>query len=338
MAKTERNYLADNCKMLLIVLVVFGHLLTATGARADSDAWLSVYLVVYSFHMPAFMFLSGLFAKSDANSTGKAVINLTTLYIVMTLLVAGADYIAYGEFDFNLLVPVYSAWYLLALLMMRAVLPALDNIRGIIVILVIISIIAPVSGKLGEFLSLARFVYFLPFFMLGFKCGIGGIGKIREIVRGHWKWVVLIAYICCMIAILYCVQHGYIDYKFLKGRHSYASLGVDIVFVGMLMRLLAIGTACLAIVVLLVFMPEKKNVLTYIGTNSLSVYILQAAIMRLFPEISGVDPFVLGFASLFIALPLSAILAARPLTDALKYPADLAVKYLWLKADAPQKR
>lgn len=57
----ERNYLFDNLKFLLIVLVVFGHSLEEISLEhnyAIIRAW------IYSFHMPVFVFISGYFSKS----------------------------------------------------------------------------------------------------------------------------------------------------------------------------------------------------------------------------------------------------------------------------------
>ena len=55
----ERDYGFDNSKLILIILVVFAHLLEIStknyGAKCD------IYRVIYSFHMPAFVFLTGYF-------------------------------------------------------------------------------------------------------------------------------------------------------------------------------------------------------------------------------------------------------------------------------------
>lgn len=52
----ERKYKFDNLRFILMFLVVFGHFL------ALQDEY-SLYRFIYSFHMPAFIFISGYFAK-----------------------------------------------------------------------------------------------------------------------------------------------------------------------------------------------------------------------------------------------------------------------------------
>ena len=55
----EHIALWDNLKFILILLVVVGHLAdTFTG---ESESFRALYLFIYSFHMPLFFFISGLF-------------------------------------------------------------------------------------------------------------------------------------------------------------------------------------------------------------------------------------------------------------------------------------
>ena len=55
----ERIVLWDNLKFILITLVVIGHL--ADEFTAKSDVYKSVFLFIYTFHMPLFILISGLF-------------------------------------------------------------------------------------------------------------------------------------------------------------------------------------------------------------------------------------------------------------------------------------
>ncbi len=57
----ERIYQFDNAKAILIFLVVIGHM--TSDYVSDSYMVRSVTLWIYLFHMPAFIFLSGLVHK-----------------------------------------------------------------------------------------------------------------------------------------------------------------------------------------------------------------------------------------------------------------------------------
>ena len=58
----KRDGKMDNLKGILIIMVVLGHL---TELLLKSGEGGIVYRLIYAFHMPAFIFISGYFAKSD---------------------------------------------------------------------------------------------------------------------------------------------------------------------------------------------------------------------------------------------------------------------------------
>ncbi|EAD8587403.1 acyltransferase family protein, partial [Listeria monocytogenes] len=58
----KRESYFDNAKFILIFLVVFGHFLQTF--IADYAGVRVLYIYIYTFHMPAFVLISGFFAKS----------------------------------------------------------------------------------------------------------------------------------------------------------------------------------------------------------------------------------------------------------------------------------
>lgn len=59
MEQKKRTPYIDNTKAVLIALVVFGHLLESVSFSGKT----MLYIAIYTFHMPAFVFLSGLCFK-----------------------------------------------------------------------------------------------------------------------------------------------------------------------------------------------------------------------------------------------------------------------------------
>ena len=59
----QRDAYFDNVKGILILLVVIGHLIEPFYLKSKFVE--SLYTFIYTFHMPAFIFLSGLFFKPD---------------------------------------------------------------------------------------------------------------------------------------------------------------------------------------------------------------------------------------------------------------------------------
>jgi len=70
----ERNAWVDYAKAIGIILVVYGHVARGVfnaGLPMDEDSYLLVDSIIYSFHMPLFFFLSGLFFYDSLIKRGK---------------------------------------------------------------------------------------------------------------------------------------------------------------------------------------------------------------------------------------------------------------------------
>lgn len=65
----KRDAFFDNAKYLAIVLVAMGH--TWEPLKGDSRVLTAAYVLVYTFHMPAFIVISGFFSRSFDGSPGK---------------------------------------------------------------------------------------------------------------------------------------------------------------------------------------------------------------------------------------------------------------------------
>ena len=59
MAVLERDYRIDGIKWLLIVLVTFGHVIEPALSNPIAN---KLYSIIYIFHMPLFVFISGYYA------------------------------------------------------------------------------------------------------------------------------------------------------------------------------------------------------------------------------------------------------------------------------------
>ena len=83
MSTKSRNYFLDNYKALLILLVVIGHFIEPCYTN---NVFLTILKwVIFSFHMPAFIFISGYFSKKDMGLE-KLIQKLVIPYFVFELL------------------------------------------------------------------------------------------------------------------------------------------------------------------------------------------------------------------------------------------------------------
>lgn len=167
-----RDSYFDNAKFLLIILVVFGHLIRSY--IEDNELMMQVYKLIYTFHMPAFILISGYFAKGfqKPGYLKNLVKKLILPYFIFQGIYTVFFYYIKNEssLDLNLLDPNWSLWFLLSLFYWNALLFILSkwNWKSVMGMSLLLGILAGYADFLTNFLSLARTFVFLPVFLLGF--------------------------------------------------------------------------------------------------------------------------------------------------------------------------
>ncbi|MBC2900971.1 acyltransferase family protein [Streptomyces cupreus] len=177
----QRDAFFDNAKFLAIVLVAVGH--AWEPLKGDSRILEGLYMVVYAFHMPAFIIVSGYFSRSfdmRPDRLRRLITGVAVPYIVFET--------AYPLFkraidddpgmDISLLDPWYLTWFLVALFVWRLTTPIWKLIRWPLPVALGIAMLASVSPEIGDDLDLQRVLQFLPFFVLGLN-----------MKAEHFQWV-----------------------------------------------------------------------------------------------------------------------------------------------------
>ena len=84
MAITNKKYFIDNIKVVLIFLVVFGHLIERY--IDTSNTLMGIYMFIYIFHMPLFVYISGYLSKNINKSNKIFLKNLLIPYIFLNII------------------------------------------------------------------------------------------------------------------------------------------------------------------------------------------------------------------------------------------------------------
>ena len=264
----EKIYLFSNLKGILIILVVFAHMLETTPPTINSIIGGEIYNIIYSFHMAAFLFISGYFSRKVEKGYDNAIERYLLPYIFMNLFCAGIRFILYGKTSFNLLQPSFASWYLLTLFFYKIYLKNILKFRHLFLISIIASIlIACVNQKLA-YLSIGRTVSFFPFFLLGYYFKYEWIKKIKNITLKFYA-VLFLVYITAFMIVTNNVNTRKIFYF----RDSYKSMHLSNLE-GMFFHAVIMLIAVLVILFLLKFVQDHKTVFTYIGDRTMSIYIL----------------------------------------------------------------
>lgn len=157
----QRSHYWDNMKGILIILVVFAHILYQL--QNNSSVIDSIVDYIYMFHMPAFVFISGYFGKSERSRSFGAVIRLIFLYFIFNSILV----FMFGSN--SLLEPMYSYWYLLALIAWRLTAHHIVKFREINLILFVAALFVGFYPSINNAFSAVRIVAFYPYYIFGYK-------------------------------------------------------------------------------------------------------------------------------------------------------------------------
>lgn len=288
-----RVFYWDNLKALLIFLVVLGHFLmpiTDKGRSIDS-----CYYYIYLFHMPVFVFVSGFFAKRYIEKgEGKPDVTKITgfllLYIIYKLLIWGVNsFMQKTPGEFELLEESGAPWYLFAMAVWYIILPLFSQFKWYISIIVsvLFSLYAGTVDQIGPFLCLSRIIYFFPFFLLGFYFPKNAIEILRKI---KFKFISLVLLCLVGIVIFLNIEDIKIYDGLIYGNRSYTVLPDSIspqnaIFA----RLLLYCIATLIFLAIMVWIPTKKMCISYIGSRTLSIYIIHKLVKDILTRLNFFD-------------------------------------------------
>lgn len=268
----ERIALFDNIKGILIVLVVLGHV--AHPIHNENPVLSAAFDIIYLFHMPLFVFMSGLFAKG-AYRGGRLNIDRILSFLALGFgfqlalaLVNGASLTPARILAFT-----SAPWYLVSMACWYALAPALSHLgarRGMALSLAASLLWGMVDLSSG-LLAISRTVAFLPCFALGYYLEPQNILRIRS-----WRGASYAVAIALAIAVIRVIDPDAHEWFFpmVYGDNPYEH-GL---LMGALQKLTALGVGALFSVALIRLAPEHRSALTTLGRRTLQVYVLHRLI------------------------------------------------------------
>src|SRR5699024_3696755 len=167
----KRNPFYDNARVILIFLVVFGHVIQPFIQYSAGVH--TLYMWIYTFHMPAFILLAGFFAKGFGNKD--YIVNLAKKlllpYLIFQLLYTLFYYWIGKETWYNpLWEPHWSLWFLISLFCWHILLIGYKKLSPAVGITLAfaIGLVIGYIDVIGHTLSVSRTFFFFPFFLIGY--------------------------------------------------------------------------------------------------------------------------------------------------------------------------
>lgn len=315
-----RNSYWDNMKLVLIFLVVLGHFLLPVSPKGQMTR--TVYFWIYSFHMPAFIFVSGYFSKNYVNERRKEekLAGFLALYLLFTVSIWIIRFVFGKAIGFNILLSTSGApWYMLAMFFWYLLIPFVSRIKPVIAFTLFFSLglLVGLYKACGNFLVLSRAIVFFPFFLVGYYFDGSLINRIKPWMR------LFAASLLILWALILFVFHDYVSsfLKVISANSSYYSLGLSGLY-GVVFRFFWYLLSAAMIMALMILIPSRRFSVTYIGERTLGIYIIHRLLRDVFNNL-GFYRFMSGDRVVLLSCILISVLivyssSAKPISLFLK--------------------
>ncbi|MBB3072264.1 fucose 4-O-acetylase-like acetyltransferase [Paenibacillus baekrokdamisoli] len=263
-----------NAKFLLILIVVIANCIEPL--MHQSKALYSIYLGIYTFHIPMFVLVTGYFSKSfrldipGIESLQKIFYHyliFQSLYSLLDLLVFHAPGVHYSFF-----IPYSLLWFLFSHFCWRMLLPLFTKMKHPLVISIILGVLIGYTPFTGTILSFSRTIVFFPFFLAGYYIRLDHVRTIM-IHRNRWLFA------CCMAGIVILFNLFSVDPKWLYSSFTFKEMGFFHWYTG-IYRLSIYLLEILASLCFLYIVPRQKSFVTDWGKYTVYVFLLHALITK----------------------------------------------------------
>ncbi|MEV0599815.1 acyltransferase family protein [Streptomyces sp. NPDC050315] len=275
--KKARDPFFDNAKYLAIVLVAMGHAWEplTDGSRAAE----ALYMVVYTFHMPAFIIISGYFSRSfdmRKDRLQRLITGVAVPYILFE--VAYSFFKRWADDDpghpISLLDPWFLTWFLVALFVWRLTTPLWKIVRWPVPLALVIAMLASVSPDIGDDLDLQRVLQFLPFFVIGLFMKPE---HFQWAQRRAVKWASLPIFASALVLAYWAGPR--MTSAWFYHRDSAQELGAPW-WSGLVMTLALFGCSAVLVTCFFAWVPKRQTWFTVLGAGTLYGYLLHGFLAK----------------------------------------------------------
>ncbi len=298
----QRIYRYDNVKALLIFLVVLGHMTTDYVSDSHLVRWTTLW--IYTFHMPAFIFLSGLVHKhyitEERASQGVKGETRMRWDKVIGFFLCGYGLKVFLQFTRTLMGqhPLWHwieepgiPWYLFVMAEYEILFYLMRRLDGRVKPWMMITGAFALSVVVGYFpavndtFCLSRMINFLPIYMIGYYLDMKTFDSLIE--KKLYKITGAVVIAASLIVCRMLPWGGYSLRKWFTGRRSYEFLadffGSAAVSYGWLIRIAVWAVAIAITLCIIAVIPDRDlGFITTVGARTLNVYFWHRPLCYLF--------------------------------------------------------
>lgn len=301
---TKRIQKWDLLKLFLIFCVVLGHF--ADVHAKENEFTQSLYLLIYSFHMPLFIFVSGLFSKRmiDEKKWDK-ILGYLVLFFVSKILAFLYDAIFIPRARFFVFEEAGIPWFMFALFVFALITVFTSKFKPayVLVFALLLSLLAGYDEDVNKTFVLSRIIVLYPFYYAGYCIQPQ---KLEKFSRGVFKKIIAVALIGVLVWVAFYFKELYCLRPMFVFQHPYEKLN-DLADYGPLIRLACYAVSAVACMCFIVITPNKigKGRIARLGQYTLSVYAFHFLVMYLIYELFEAVGFEIDDKNIWLIFPLA---------------------------------
>lgn len=312
----KRDLYWDSLKFVLIFLVVYGHIIARYAPEGSFNK--AMYNLIYMFHMPLFIFVSGRFSHiRDKEKYKRGILRIFETYVIFQLIWAILPLLKQTDINWesqllSLIYPRWTLWYLLSLVFWRIMVYAVPNtlfknhpkiVLGVCVMVCLLVGFVPVGAQF----SFQRTMAFLPFFFMGYYSTDIDVMKFVSKIPKSVSIVVLVS----SFFIIYFMQNKSISYV-TTCASPYWSVPTISPYIRCFERGLLLVAATIFGTMVMRLVPTKASLARW-GSVTLVIYVyhsfainaLDAFVKRGYLQHDAISLFVYACAIMFVLVFIS---------------------------------
>jgi len=275
----QRDYMFDTFRGLLMLSIPMSHFTKMSGNLYSSlylgggfpqeslAGW--VYITINVFVMQAFMFLSGYFSKKPDRARETAFSTFMWPYLVWTTVYFVIRHMFFGNAHLEYLYPPFALWFLFALFFYRYFLKDMVKFQWLLPLSIVLYLLAGQVQEWGDFLALGRAISYFPFFLLGYYCSKERLAWIQQLKK-HPVVLVVLGGVLILTSVALCKWGPNVGWYLLRESvHSFRMEWWQDT-IGRL-GILVLSSAWIVFAVNVI--PSKKNFISFVGSNTMPIYI-----------------------------------------------------------------
>lgn len=299
----ERDYMFDTFRGLLILSIPMSHFtkmagnqygaMYLTGGFPEESLFGFIYITINVFVMQAFMFLSGYFSKKVDRAQETAFSTFMWPYLVFTVIYYFIRMFFMGGATLKLLTPPFALWFLFALFFYRFFLKYMVKHDWLLPFSIVLYLITGQIEEFGNFMSLGRAFSYFPFFLLGYYCSKERLAWLQQLKK---KPVLLALLGIVLVGITFMLMHSDVKVGWYLLKQSVDGFSKMMWWEDTVMRILIFFVASGWIIFMVNVIPSKKSFLSFVGMNTMPVYVFHLT-LRYVVEYYGI---IVGFVSCLV--------------------------------------